>query len=179
MSILAKASPYYRAYLWARRVYKIVKLFTMSDKGYLSNKRERQLAKILDGLFDFNDKLKGKKIFWGLINIGSVLESNDYKLFLFTIRILDDGILAKGMNLQAAAILDKALSFLENKDIDGFNSYVADLLSGAIDIPLVTFEREIFLSVLNLFKNLIAITLTKVDEAIAKADAENPTPKSE
>jgi len=147
----------------------------MSDRGYLSNKRERQLAKILDGLFDFNSKLKDKKIFWGLINIGSVLENNDYKLFLFAIRILDDGILAKGMNLQAAAILDKALSFLEAKDIEGFNNYVADLLSGVVDIPLVTFEKEIFLSVLNLFKNLLGVALSKIDEALAKAEAESAT----
>ena len=172
MKIFATLSPYYKAYTWGKRVYNIAKIFIMSDKGYLSNKREQRLAKILDGLFDFNTKLKGKKILWGLINLGSALEKNDYKMFLFAIRILDDGILAKGMNLQAAAVLDKALTYLENKDIDGFNNYVADLLAGAVDLPLVTFEREIFLSVLNLFKNLLGVALQKVDEAITKAETE-------
>lgn len=144
----------------------------MSDKGYLSTKREQRLARILDGLFDFK-RLKDKKILWGLINLGNALEKNDYKMFLFAIRILDDGILAKGMNIQAAAILDKALTHLENKDIEGFNNYVADLLAGVVDIPLITAEREIFLSVLNLFKNLLGVALTKIDEAIAKAELED------
>lgn len=178
MSILSKIVPYYRALQWTMRIYKIIKLFTMSDKGYLSNKREQRLARILDGLFDFRSKLKNKKILWGLINLGNALENNDYRMFLYIIRIVDDGILGKNPDPKVTAILDKALTYLENKDVDGFNAYVADVLAGAIDIPLITMEKEIFLSVLSLLKNLLGIALQKIDEAIAKSEAED-APKTE
>ena len=68
MKILGKLIPWYRAVQWTIRIYKIIKLFTMADKGYLSNKREQRLARILDGLFDFRSKLKKKKILFGLLN---------------------------------------------------------------------------------------------------------------
>lgn len=144
----------------------------MSNKGYLTNAREKGFAKVLDHLFDFKKIVPDKKVLFGLINIQDFLEKRDYNIFLLCIRLIDDGLLAKDMNIQAAAQFDKALGYLENKDIDGFNEYVADLASGKIDIPLVDNDRAIFLNVLNLMKSLINMVVEKVKQAIAEVDAE-------
>lgn len=167
------------AYKLASFGVRIYKNFTMSDKGYLTNKREKRFARALDGLFDFRRILPHKKILFGLINIQDFFERRDYNIFLVSIRLVDDGILAKDMNIQAAAVFDRALGYLEENNIDAFNDYVAELLAGRIDIPLVQNDKAIFLNVLTLMKSLIAMVRDKVEAAIAAAEAEEASYKTE
>lgn|GEM_PF-4908570 len=164
---------YYRVYRLLRRSCKLYKLFTMSDKGYLSNKREKRLARALDGFFDFKKIFGQKKILFGLINVGNTLEKNDYGIFLALMRVLDDAIVGRNMNIQAAAVLDNVLTFLETKDLDGFNGYVAGLLAGEINIPLVQDDKAAFLNVLNALKSLLNLAIARFETAVATSEAED------
>ncbi len=123
-------------------------------------------------MFDFKTILPDKKVFFGLINLQDFFEKRDYNIFLACVRLIDDGLLAKNMNIQAAAIFDKALGYLEEGDIASFNGYVSDLLAEKIDIPLVDNDKEIFLNVLNLMKSIINMVRNRVVAAIEAADAE-------
>lgn len=133
-------------------------------KGLFSTEREKRGALILDGLFDFKKRYKEKRIFFGTINLGRALERRDYKIFLFLIKLVDNGLLGKMENTKAAIVFDNSLTLLEKRDIEGFNDYVADILAGKIDIPLMKNDKFLFIAVLSLFKALIATTLEKISE---------------
>ena len=171
MPYILKLLKYYKV---IEKIVSIIKFLTMSDAGYLNNNREKRLAKALDGFFDFKRIKKEFPLLWGLINIkvGSVLEKNDYKAFLWLIRLIDDGILAKNENDKVKEVLDNVLTLLEAKDLGGFNNYVADILVGKIDIPLVSNDKQLFLQALGMFSGLLNFLLQKVDEAVAKAESE-------
>jgi len=161
-----------RVYRVARVVFIIHKINKMGDKGYINAKREKKLAKALDGFFDFRKMLGNRKLLFGIINVGNTLERNDYGIFLTLIRVLDDGIIGKNMNIQAAAVLDRALTFLEEKDLDGFNDYVSGVLAGKIDIPLINNDKLAFLAVLNAMKSLLNLAIDRFNQAVASAENE-------
>lgn len=144
----------------------------MSDAGYLTSKREGVIAKILDSAIDFDELLKNKKKLFGIFNLGNFMERNDRKIFKAMLSILDDKVIGANPNQEIKDEIDKALGFLENKDIDGFNLYVASVLENRINTPFGIMERQIFLSVLMMFKGLIGKAIEKVEILIAKADAE-------
>jgi len=144
----------------------------MSNLGYLSEKREAQLAKILDASVNFDELLKNKKKFLGVINIGSVLERNDRKIFKLLIVYLDDSVIGVKVNSEKSVALEVAIEFLEKGDIQGFANHVAGILSGEIDIPYIDFDKQIYLSVLMLFNGIIWKAIIKVEKLIAEADAE-------
>jgi len=107
----------------------------MSNLGYLSEKREKQLAKFLDASIDF-DKLFGeKKVLFGLIRIGSVIEKNDRKLFLTTISYLDDYFIGKNPNEVVVKEIEEIFVLLEEKNITGFIDKISILLANIIDTP--------------------------------------------
>ena len=174
-TFIGNLSPYYKVYRVAVRGYKtyiFLKRMNMTEKGFLNEKREKRAARILDGLFNFKKIVGDKKVLWGLINAGIFLEKNDYKGFLWTIRLLDNVVLASQTNTKAGVLLDQALTLLENKDIDGFNDLVAGMVAGVVDIPLVDNDKQIFLSVLTLLKASINKFLAKINEVAALSEAE-------
>ncbi len=142
----------------------------MSD-GYISKERLKRLSKACDGWFDFNKIFGDKKIFFGLVKVGKTAEKVDDKFFLFLFTLLNK-MVSKDQNIQAAAVLDKMLDFLEARDIDGFNGYVAGLLAAQYDLPLVKDDKALFLSVLNAFKEALNYVIDEFDQAVAIAEAE-------
>ena len=86
--------------------------------------------------------------------------------------ILDDKVIGKNPNQDVKDFIDKSLSFLENKDIVGFDNYVSGILEGVIETPFPILEKQIFISVLTMFNGLIGKAIEKVEVLIAKADAE-------
>lgn len=146
----------------------------MGNKGTLSLKREKQLAKIFDGLIDYRKVCGDKKILWGLINVGNILEKRDYDIYLALIQLLDDGILADKINEKAKNTFDTAITYLEERNVEGFNAYVAKILDDKIDIGLGDYEETLFKSVLGALNALFQIVFDKVDKAIIKYEEENP-----
>lgn len=144
----------------------------MSNAGYLTNKREAVISKILDEVIDFNELFKNRKKILGLFSLGKFMERNDRKIFMVILSILDDKVIGKNPNQNVKDTIDKALSFLENKDIVGFDNYVSEVLEGIIKTPFPTLEKQIFISVLTMFNGLIGKAVEKVEILIAKADAE-------
>lgn len=143
----------------------------MSNKGYLSERREKQLAKILDAAVDFDEILKTKKIL-GVIKIGNVLERHDRQLFQFLIATVDDSLIGKDADSTKVEMFEKAISFLENEDYQGFADHVAGILEGTIDIPYIDYDRQIYLAVLMLFNGIMGKCIDKIEKLIAKAEAE-------
>lgn len=144
----------------------------MSNIGYLSEKREETIAKILDALIDFDELLKNQKKIFGIFSLGHFMEKNDRKIFKSMLTILDDKVIGKNPNQDVKDFIDKSLSFLENKDIVGFDNYVSGILEGVIETPFPILEKQIFISVLTMFNGLIGKAIEKVEVLIAKADAE-------
>lgn len=144
----------------------------MSNIGYLSEKREETIAKILDASIDFNELLKNQKKILGIFSLGHFMEKNDRKIFKSMLTILDDKVIGKNPNQDVKDFIDKSLSFLENKDIVGFDNYVSGILEGVIETPFPILEKQIFISVLTMFNGLIGKAIEKVEVLIAKADAE-------
>ena len=144
----------------------------MSDKGYLSEKREAQLSKILDAAVDFDKLFEGKKKFLGVINLGNAMERNDRKLFKLLISYVDDNVIGVNADPAKVAAFETALQFLEQENIQGFADHVAGILAGEIDIPYVEFDKQIYLSVLMMFNAIIGKAIKKIEELIAKAEAE-------
>lgn len=144
----------------------------MSNAGYLTEKREETIAKFLDASIDFGDLLKDRKQILGIFNLGNFLERNDRKIFKTMLAILDDKVIGKDPNQEVKDSIDKALSFLENGDVVGFDNYVAGVLENVITTPFGVIERQIFLSVLMMFNGLIAKALVKIEAKINEADSE-------
>lgn len=144
----------------------------MSNIGYLSEKREETIEKILDALIDFDELLKNQKKIFGIFSLGHFMEKNDRKIFKSMLTILDDKVIGKNPNQDVKDFIDKSLSFLENKDIVGFDNYVSGILEGVIETPFPILEKQIFISVLTMFNGLIGKAIEKVEVLIAKADAE-------
>lgn len=142
----------------------------MSELGYLSKTREKQIAKFLDGLIDFDKLLKSKKKFLGLINVGSLIERKDRVLFEFMIAYLDDNILAKSMNEDLKVKIDKFYTLLENHDITGFIEYSSSILATVVDIPVISYEEEFFKSILMFTSGIINKSLEKVREISNKSE---------
>ena len=171
MQFIIRLLKYYQI---VRKIIKILNLFKMSDKGYLSSRTEKRWAKALDGFFDFSTINKEIKILWGVVNIkvGNTIERNDYRAFLWLIALIDDAIVGKNPNPEIKKVLDDVLGFLEAKDIAGFNEYLGGILAGKINIPLVENDKAFFIQTLSMFNALLNFALTKVDEAIQKAEEE-------
>jgi len=144
----------------------------MSNAGYLTEKKEETIAKFLDVSIDFGDLLKDQKKILGIFNLGNFLERNDRKIFKMMLAILDDKVIGKNPNQEVKNSIDKALSFLENGDVVGFDNYVAGVLEEIIETPFGVIEKQIFLSVLMMFNGLIAKALVKIEATIDKADLE-------
>lgn len=144
----------------------------MSNAGYLTEKREETIAKFLDASIDFGSLLKDQKKILGIFNLGNFLERNDRKIFKTMLAILDDKVIGANPNQEIKDSIDKALSFLENGDVVGFDNYVAGVLENVIETPFGVIERQIFLSVLMMFNGLIAKALVKIEATIDKADLE-------
>lgn len=144
----------------------------MSDAGYLTNKREETIAKILDAAVDFNELLKNQKKVLGVFSIGNFMEKNDRKIFKAMLAILDDKVIGKNPNEEVKNEIDTALAFLESKDFIGFDNYVAGVLENRIVTPFASYERQIFTSVLMMFNGLIGKAVERIKTLIAEADAE-------
>lgn len=144
----------------------------MSNAGYLTEKREETIAKFLDVSIDFGDLLKDQKKILGIFNLGNFLERNDRKIFKMMLAILDDKVIGKNPNQEIKDSIDRALLFLENGDVVGFDNYVAGVLEEIIETPFGVIEKQIFLSVLMMFNGLIAKALVKIEATINKADLE-------
>lgn len=144
----------------------------MSNAGYLSEKREETIAKILDASIDFNELLKNQKKILGIFSLGHFMEKNDRKIFKSMLTILDDKVVGKNPNQEIKDEIEKALLFLESKDFIGFDNYVAGVLENTINTPFPLVERQLFISVLTMFNGLIGKAVEKVEVLIAKADAE-------
>lgn len=144
----------------------------MSAQGYLSDKREAQIAKILDASIDFNDLLKNKKKVLGVFSLGNFMERNDRKVFKALITILDDKLIGTNPQPEIVAAIEGALALLESKNFGGFSTYMADVLSEEIDTPFEGFEKQIFTSVLLMFNGLIGKAVEKIEEKIEQAELE-------
>lgn len=142
----------------------------MSNAGYLTEKREETISKFLDASIDFGSLLKDQKKILGIFNLGNFLERNDRKIFKTMLAILDDKVIGKDPNQEIKDSIDKALSFLEDGDVVGFDNYVAGVLENVIETPFGVIERQIFLSVLMMFNGLIAKALVKIEAKINEAD---------
>lgn len=145
----------------------------MSDSGYLSARREKQLAKILDASIDFDKLLQGKKKFLGIINIGSALERNDRRLFQILIAYLDDNILGDNAAPETITSIETAISILENHDIAGFIDYVAELAAGKINLPIFGHDKTLFVLALQMLAGIIGKAVAKIEELNDKANEED------
>lgn len=145
----------------------------MSDKGYLKEKRENAIARLLDAEIDFNDLLKDQKKILGIFSFGNFLEKNDRKIFKFLLATLDDHVIGKEPKEEVVNEIEIALTFLENEDIQGFSDYVAGVLSGLINTPFEAFEKQIFLSVIMMFNGLIGKAVEKINAKIEEVEKEN------
>jgi len=145
----------------------------MSDKGYLKEKRENAIAKLLDATIDFNELLKDQKKILGIFSFGNFLEKNDRKIFKFLLETLDDHVIGKEPKEEVVNEIETALNFLENEDVQGFSDYVAGVLSGLITTPFEAYEKQIFLSVLMMFNALIGKAVVKINAKIAEAELED------
>lgn len=144
----------------------------MSNLGNLSEKREKQLAKFLDAMIDFDELLGSKTILFGLVKIGPLIEKKDRVIFLTVISYLDDYFIGRNPKQEVVNEIESIFILLENKDINGFVEKVSGILAGIIDIPLVDYDKQIFTSILSLMNGIIGHTIDKVKAITAKADAE-------
>lgn len=144
----------------------------MSNLGYLSEKREKQLAKFLDATIDFDKLFGSQTILFGLIRIGSFIEKRDRMLFLSAISYLDDYFIGKNPKQEVVKEIENIFVLLENRDINGFTDAVSEILTGIVDIPLVECDKQIFTGLLSLMNGIIGRTINKVKSITAKADAE-------
>jgi len=144
----------------------------MSNVGYLTEKREETIAKFLDASIDFGSLLKGQKKILGIFSLGNFLERNDRRIFKMMLGILDDKVIGANPNQDVKDTIDKALAFLENGDVVGFDNYIAGVLADVIETPFGVIEKQIFLSVLMMFNGLIAKALVKIESKINEADSE-------
>ena len=137
----------------------------MSDKGYLSNKIENALAKLMDDKIDF----KEKHILFGLIN----LEKNDRKLFKTIISLIDDKVIGKNPNAEIKAEIDQIIVFIWDNDVQGFIDHVADLLTDSIKLNLGSYERQIYLGFLMLASGFIGNTFNEIKTFTDSANTES------
>lgn len=144
----------------------------MSNLGYLSEKREKQLAKFLDAMIDFDKLLGSNTVLFGLIKIGPLIEKKDRMLFLTSISYLDDYFIGKNPKQEVVDEIESIFILLENKDINGFVDKVSVILTGLVDIPLIDYDKQIFTGILSLMNGIIGRTIDKVKAITAKADAE-------
>jgi len=144
----------------------------MSNLGYLSEKRERQLAKFLDASIDFDELFGEKKILFGLIRIGSIIEKNDRKLFLTAVSYLDDYFIGKNPNEVIVKEIEEIFNLLEEKNVIGFIDKVSELFACIVDIPIIESEKQIFAGLLSIMSGIIGNTIDKIKNITAKADAE-------
>lgn len=144
----------------------------MSNIGYLTEKREKQLAKFLDAAIDFDKLFGSKTILFGIIRIGSLIERNDRKLFLMAISYLDDYFVSKNPKQEVVDLIEKIFVLLEKRDINGLIDCISEVLSGSINIPLIDFDKQIFNGLLSLMSGIICNTIDKVKAITAEADAE-------
>lgn len=144
----------------------------MSDKGYLKEKRENAIAKLLDAEIDFNELLKDQKKILGIFSFGNFLEKNDRKIFKFLLATLDDHVIGREPNEKVVTEIETALNYLENEDVQGFSDYVASILAGHITTPFEGFEKQIFLSVLMMFNGLIGKAVAKINAKLEEIEKE-------
>lgn len=143
----------------------------MSDKGYLSNRLENAIAKLLDDKIDFDEIFKGKKLL-GVITIGSLLEKRDRKLFKSMISFIDDNCIGKNPNAEIKSEIDLIVGYIETSNVQAFSDHVADILEQKINLNLGSYERQIYLGFLMLFNGFIGKLFTKIETLIAEANAE-------
>ena len=87
----------------------------MSNIGYLSEKREETITKILDALIDFDELLKNQKKILGIFSLGHFMEKNDRKIFKSMLTILDDKVIGKNPNQE---IKDEIENTIKISDLD-------------------------------------------------------------
>ena len=142
----------------------------MSD--YTTKDLINDAAKILDAAIDFDKIFPEKKILFGLIKVGSLMERKDRALFKLGVTCLVESAQRQGNSKVYLDEITKAFSFLRNQDIQGFTDYVAGVLSGEIDIPYTDSDKQIFLGILMLFNGLLFKVVKKIEQLIAEAEAE-------
>ena len=106
----------------------------MGDNGFLTNAMEKDIAKFLDGLVDFDKLLKSKKIIFGLISIGSLLERKDRALFEFMVAYLDDEIVGKTANTELKIKVNEFYILLKNRDVNGIIEYSSKQLARIVTL---------------------------------------------
>lgn len=136
----------------------------MSDKGYISDRIENAIAKLLDDKIDFSEKRK----VLGLID----MEKKDRKIFKLAISFIDDKCIGKNPNIKVKAEIDLVLSFIEKGDVNGFDNHVADILERKINVNLGEYERQIYLGFLMLCNGFIGTLFNKVNKLIAEGNTE-------
>ena len=142
----------------------------MGDNGFLTNAMEKDIAKFLDGLVDFDKLLKSKKIIFGLISIGSLLERKDRALFEFMVAYLDDEIVCKTANTELKIKVNEFYILLKNRDVNGIIEYSSKQLATVVDIPFIDYEEQVFKSVLMFTSGIINKSLDKLKEISEKAE---------
>lgn len=142
------------------------------SQGYLSEKREQQLAAILDASIDFNVVLGKQKKVLGIFSLGNFMERNDRKVFKYMIEILDNKVLGKDPKPEVVDLIEKTLDLLASKNFKGFSEFVAEVMSNKIETPFEAFEKQIFTSVLLMFNGLIGQAVQKIEEKLKEAETE-------
>jgi len=147
----------------------------MADKGYLKERRENAIARLLDASIDFDVLFKDKKKILGVFSIGNFLERNDRKIFKFLLATLDDHVVGKSPNQKVVDEIERLLSLLEANDISGFVDYIAGIVADEIKTPFEGFEKQIYIGVLSTFNGLIGKAIEKAIVLNEKADTEDNT----
>lgn len=142
------------------------------SEGYLSKKREAQLAKMLDGAIDFNKLFPNRK-FLGIVSVGNFLERKDRKLFEMLISVLDDKVIGKTPNPETVDLIEKAISLLETQNFPDFSVFAAELLSDKINTPFEAYEKQLFTSVIMMFNALLMKVVERAYQMTEKADDED------
>lgn len=113
--------------MFSNKIFKIVKLFTMEEKGLLTNKEERWLARFCDNLKKFKNP---------------ILEIGDYFFYRGLIKLVDDILLEKTVPENWENPVRKVISLAKANDIDALGELVTSKANEAIDLPFVDEASE-------------------------------------
>lgn len=126
----------------------------MGDKGLLSKKREKWVAKFLDSLFYF----------------GKIGEIFDRTVFLGIIVFLDDFILVGKYSTKLKEIFDEFITLIEARDYLGLDAYVAEKVAELVNTPLGDVaEKAVLVNAMAFLNSYIQMAVEKGAEIADKA----------
>jgi hypothetical protein len=122
-------------------------------RGLLTSKEERSLARLLDQLTPFDNK---------------IVEACDFYFYLNVLRLLDNLLIGKLIPENWLNPVRRLIELAKAKDTKAIGEMVAGTMAGNMDLPFIneTGEKAVFLHAYGLLESRLYEMLTKYDNKV-------------